>query len=150
MIPGLPSVTYPGGKTMTPCKDELWAFWKYDQFPYFLGGRVIYFLDDGQVKTREYSGRTFTPVTLIHGPRGGELLAWLRAARTAYRNRQEVVKNSARKATRAHLKDYGLSLQGYVGLSSEVAEQEFLAETDLGVQGFSPVTGIGPHGGEKE
>ncbi len=46
-------------------KDKQFAFWKYDQFPYCLGGTVTKILDNGNVETKEFGvGYYFKPFLL--------------------------------------------------------------------------------------
>lgn len=50
--------------------NNLYAFWKYDLFPYFLGGEIEKVEDSGEVKPLKYSGASFRPVfvtSFIHG-----------------------------------------------------------------------------------
>ena len=40
------------------------AFWKYDQFPYMLSGKIKHFKDDGTVYIEAYKG-SFKPVIIL-------------------------------------------------------------------------------------
>lgn len=53
---------------------NLFAFWSYDQFPYFLGGPVIAMRADGVVQVSTYGGATFKPVLVTTHKAGVELL----------------------------------------------------------------------------
>lgn len=45
---------------------KLYAFWKYDFYPYLLGGQVTNILDNGSVETEEYGkGRYFSHIIKI-------------------------------------------------------------------------------------
>lgn len=45
---------------------ELYAFWKYDQFPFVLGGQITNMRSDGAVETVGYGkGYWFTPVKIL-------------------------------------------------------------------------------------
>lgn len=56
----------------------LFAFWRYDQFPYVLGGTVDRMSEKGNVNTHEYGyGYNFTPIKLMPEKAGKELLAKL-------------------------------------------------------------------------
>lgn len=47
-------------------KQQLYAFWSYDQFPYILGGTVAKINDDSTVETKEYGpGYCFTPLKIV-------------------------------------------------------------------------------------
>ena len=43
----------------------LYAFWKYDQFPYVLGGTVTKMNGDGSVQIKEYGNSSFNPVKIL-------------------------------------------------------------------------------------
>lgn len=43
----------------------LFAFWRYDQPPFFLGAPVLEILKDGRVKVEGYQGFAFKPVLLL-------------------------------------------------------------------------------------
>lgn len=51
----------------------LYAFWKYDQFPFFLGGEVAEVLPDGSVRIVGYGGYSFVPVKLLPLKQGLDL-----------------------------------------------------------------------------
>lgn len=46
-------------------KQELYAFWRYDQFPYVLGGTVTKIHDNGTVEIKEWQGFCFTPIKIV-------------------------------------------------------------------------------------
>jgi hypothetical protein len=51
---------------MTKAKrQKLYAFWKYDQFPYVLGGEVVEILDNGAVSTTNYQGFALNPIRVM-------------------------------------------------------------------------------------
>lgn len=68
----------------TRIKDELWAVWKYDSFPYAICAQVEEFTPEGRVRAKSYRGYTFKPETILHGSRGRALHDYLVAAKTAY------------------------------------------------------------------
>jgi hypothetical protein len=42
------------------------AFWNYDQYPFFLGGTVTHMREDGLIQTKEYGpGHWFRPVLIV-------------------------------------------------------------------------------------
>lgn len=55
-------------KTSEP-PQVLYAFWKYDQYPYCLGGVIDKWDDDGRVRIARYSG-WFKPVLVTTYARG--------------------------------------------------------------------------------
>lgn len=57
----------------------LWAFWRYDLFPYLLGGRVTKSYASGTVKVEGYGDHTFRPKMLLLGKEGEELCDKLKA-----------------------------------------------------------------------
>lgn len=47
-------------------KQDLFAFWPYDYFPYVLGGTVTKIHDNGRVEIKEYgSGYSFEPIKIL-------------------------------------------------------------------------------------
>ena len=44
---------------------DLFAFWRYDLFPYVLGGTVVEMSDKGNIRTREYDYMWFTPIKIM-------------------------------------------------------------------------------------
>ena len=49
-----------------------YAFWHYDQFPYYDGGEITEMRDDGGVQTREHGGGTLVSSVLHLSARSGE------------------------------------------------------------------------------
>ena len=51
---------------MKLAKQELYAFWSYDQFPYVLGGTITKIHDDSSIETKEYGpGARFSPIKIV-------------------------------------------------------------------------------------
>ncbi len=47
-------------------KKKLFAFWRYDQFPYVLGSEITDMNNDGQVETTRYGkGQWFKPFKIV-------------------------------------------------------------------------------------
>ena len=67
--------------------EGLFAFWKYDQFPYLLGGNVEKVFENGLVKIKEYNS-TFRPVLILPKENGEMLKAKLEDLRAEYREEQ--------------------------------------------------------------
>ena len=72
------------------------AFWKYDQFPYLLGGTITKVMDDGIVKIHEYGNSCFRPVFIVPKSQGEELLNELENLRKKHRQELEDVLKSNR------------------------------------------------------
>ena len=73
-------------------KQELYAFWPYDLFPYFLGGRVTKFFGQ-QVEVEGYGkGYLFTPVKIIEGKDGKHVLEELEKLKQQYQTRLVLLK----------------------------------------------------------
>lgn len=79
-----------------PARDDLWAVWRYDQFPYYLCAQVEKFTPDGRVYVKGYTGMVFRPVTILPGKKGEDFRRYLTAARTVYREMQECFENAVR------------------------------------------------------
>lgn len=61
---------------------ELYAFWRYDQYPYVLHGEVAEMKDDGGVTLKSYAGMYVKPLLLLplgSGRQVGEQIDKLRA-----------------------------------------------------------------------
>lgn len=74
----------------------MYAFWKYDQYPYLLGGIVTDYRvtpSEGDiVMTKEYGPNWFRPVVLVPNNIGETLLKDLRGLRIAYKAAQSKLK----------------------------------------------------------
>lgn len=44
---------------------KLYAFWRYDYFPYVLGGTVTKINDDSTVSIKEYGNARFAPLKIV-------------------------------------------------------------------------------------
>lgn len=54
--------------------NELYAFWKYDLYPFVCGGPVVEMRDDGWVQTKNFGkGYWFKPIHLLPLKAGEEL-----------------------------------------------------------------------------
>jgi hypothetical protein len=83
-----------GDPAPAPVRDDLWAVWPYDTFPFYLCGEIDRFTEDGRVHVKGYSGMVFRPVTILHGQQGEDFRAYLNAARTVYRDMGECLRNA--------------------------------------------------------
>jgi len=85
-----------------PAYGSLYAFWKYDQFPYVLGGEVRTFLKDGSVTVRGYDGMAFTPVKIVPAKVGLALRETLNGLTEEYRQaQQKILEDALRKLDKA-------------------------------------------------
>lgn len=65
---------------------KLFAFWKYDQFPFLLGGEVTRVLPKGSVETKEFgAGYYFMPVKMLPLAEGKKINVELKALEHEYR-----------------------------------------------------------------
>lgn len=82
--------------------DALYAFWRYDLFPFYLGGQVSKMKDDGSVQTIEYGpGYYFKPVLLLPLAAGKSLMAKLNDLSEREAEALKVHNATYRKAVRA-------------------------------------------------
>jgi hypothetical protein len=64
---------------------DLVAFWRYDAFPFLLGGHVTDINKNGSVETREFGpGHFFKPVKILPVKEGEAALAKLSTLRTEH------------------------------------------------------------------
>jgi hypothetical protein len=89
-------------ESMTEGDYSLYAFWKYDQFPYVMGGPVGTFLKNGGVTVRGYPGELFTPIKIVPWAAGVELHAMLNEVKEEYRQaQQKILEDALRKLDKA-------------------------------------------------
>lgn len=75
--------------------EEMMAFWKYDQFPFLLGGTVNKMFEDGRVRTIEYGGYSFRPVFIVPKETGKKLKEDLENSLIKYNNALAKLKESS-------------------------------------------------------
>lgn len=69
---------------------DLFGFWKYDGFPYILGGTIIEMNSSGYIQTKEYGpGHWFNPIKILPLKEGKELLNKLEELEYEYRNKNK-------------------------------------------------------------
>lgn len=75
-------------------EQTIYAFWTYDLCPYFLGGEVIEFNDDGSVKVKGYYPHIFgfKPVAIIPGEKGKKVNDELNLMMNEYRREESELK----------------------------------------------------------
>lgn len=71
-------------RTQNIQKNKLFAFWKYDLFPYILGAPVIELMSNGRVKVEGYQGVTFNPIKLLPLLPGKELYIKIKYLESKY------------------------------------------------------------------
>mgnify|MGYP001564615327 CR=1 FL=1 len=54
-------------------KDKKFAFWKYDLFPYILGGEIKLIKDNGWVEIKGYDGFCFRQIKIVSLKEGLEI-----------------------------------------------------------------------------
>jgi hypothetical protein len=65
-------------------REEQFAFWRYDLFPYFLGSPIDKILDNGLVRAKAYGGGTFRPVLIVPHKDGVRILEGLQKLTNEY------------------------------------------------------------------
>lgn len=81
---------------------ELFAFWRYDSFPYVLGGHVTKMSESGLVETKEYGRQQwFRPIILLPKNTGEKIQSELRKLRDEkYKADAECCRKFLEKATK--------------------------------------------------
>lgn len=63
----------------------LYAFWRYDLFPFVLGGEITTFHDDGRITAKGFGGYAgFKPIKVLPEGAGKALLAKLKILKDKY------------------------------------------------------------------
>jgi len=63
---------------------KLFAFWRYDRFPYCLGDEVEFFDDTGKVAIETVPSKLFTPFLILPSDKGKTIIAELSKLETKY------------------------------------------------------------------
>ena len=71
---------------------ELFAFWKYDLFPYVLGAKILEMKEDGRVLAEGYSSYLFRPIKILPLEPGRTLFAQLKVLKQEYDTNLELLK----------------------------------------------------------
>lgn len=79
---------------------KLYAFWKYDCYPYLLGAPVVEFRDDGFITAEGYRGCRFKPIKILPLEAGKALKAKLDALEQEYNEQQRALHETFRKRAR--------------------------------------------------
>lgn len=71
---------------------QLYAFWRYDRFPYVLGGEIVRWREDGAVETKGFGpGQWFHPIKILPVEAGKKLRAELEALEEKQRKEMKAV-----------------------------------------------------------
>lgn len=85
--------------------DTLWAFWAYDQFPYFLSAKITSFDTDGQwVQVEGYTGVRFKPFFIGVNDHGRRIHTLGTRLRYAHETDLELLRNTHRRVAAETLK----------------------------------------------
>lgn len=69
---------------------RLFAFWKYDTYPYVLGAEVVEIKDSGRIVAKGYEGyASFKPILLLPLKEGEKRWAELKKLREEYKQQSE-------------------------------------------------------------
>ena len=79
-------------------KQKLYAFWSYDLCPYYLGGQITEFLDNGRVKAKGYQNMTFKPLAILPDKAGENALNMLKDIREQWRIAEKNLKDKYKNA----------------------------------------------------
>lgn len=85
----------------------LYAIWRYDLFPYYLGGEVAQVLDSGRIKAKGYGGMIFAPVKLLPAPAGRALMERLNALDREHSKAEKAFKETWRAKVDALIQKVG-------------------------------------------
>ena len=80
-----------------PLNGEYFVFWKHDQYPFFLGGRVLEILADGRARVEGYEGHVFRPVFIVPEEQGIAIRGKLEGLREKWRAAMEELSEAYRK-----------------------------------------------------
>lgn len=91
-------------KEPDPEPPDLWAFWHYDLFPFYLSGKVERIEEEGKLVVVEGFGYyRFKQTAIIPGKRGEELHRYLKAAKQTHKMLMEGVETAAIEAVARRL-----------------------------------------------
>ncbi len=86
---------------------KMYAFWRYDLFPFIVGGEVITMLKDGKVKT--VCG-IVNPLKVLPLAGGLELAEYIKKAETRFDATQKTLKQEAKDDLNKMLAAYGMEV----------------------------------------
>jgi len=73
---------------------ELYAFWKYDTYPFCLGGEVSEITEKGNVIPVGYQGHIFKPIKLVPKEQGLKIKQQLDELKDQYQKAQDELSKS--------------------------------------------------------
>lgn len=79
---------------------KMFAFWKYDSFPYILGGEMLRMEEDGLVQVKGFQGYRFKPIKLLPIKAGAALLAKLKALTAEHKTEMNALNEDFRVRAR--------------------------------------------------
>lgn len=83
-----------------------YAFWRYDTYPYFLGGEVTRMNDQGLVETVNYGkGNWFRPVLVVPHKTGVSMMKTLKKLENSHRKYLEELQHEAIEELERQLPD---------------------------------------------
>lgn len=82
---------------------NMYAFWNYDQYPYFLCGTISGMRDDGLVSIKEFGGAMFKPVLILPRNAGLKLKEKLSFLERTYRDDLKTLQKTAEERLLNHI-----------------------------------------------
>lgn len=92
----------------TPEPVKMWAFWKYDIFPYVLSAEIIQQNTNGRVKVKGYDGPWFRPFYIATGRHGEDLHNTVQKLLKFSKEHQQAFKHTLGMIIEEELKKAGL------------------------------------------
>ncbi len=93
-------------------ESNLYAFWKYDQFPYLLGGKVTRINDIGKVETEEFGKNYwFSPIKFLPEDSAKKLLLKLKELEEKRRQDMEKLYKKFNVELKIELSNYDIKLE---------------------------------------
>jgi len=71
---------------------DVFAFWKYDCFPYILGAKIKYLYSDGMIEPEGYPGFKFYPIAFFPPSEGETILKLVKKLEKEYKLEKELLK----------------------------------------------------------
>jgi len=105
-------------------KITLWAFWRYDLYPYCLGAEVVQTNDDGSVYCKGWDNSKIYPSLLVPGKPGEQLLEELKSLKAQYRARKNDLAKQFRSKARQAFNALGVGFGEFPILAKENDEAE--------------------------
>lgn len=84
---------------------RLYAFWKYDTFPYCLSGEVEKILPNGNVIAKNFTGMAFKPTCIVPLEQGLKMKEKLKEIKEEYDDKSRVLLDTSKKKVKELFKD---------------------------------------------